>query len=90
MKTLEQKQQYYQHQHQQQVAQLFTNETIVIVAKSCTKGPKTYFIFIRVFNLWGLEPKSTHAFSHACFPSLNFFGHVIPFWMSTWANLIDA
>jgi hypothetical protein len=43
-----------------------------------------------VFNLWGLEPKSTHAFSHACFPSLNFFGHVIPFWMSTWANLIDA
>jgi len=67
----------------------FANETIIIVAKSCTKGPKTYLIFIRVFKLCELKPKSTHTFSHACFSLLNFFGHVIPFWM-TWANLIDA
>jgi hypothetical protein len=49
-----------------------------------------YFVFIEVFNLWGLRQKSTYGFSHLCFPLLDFFNHVIYFWMLAWVGLIDA
>jgi hypothetical protein len=57
-----------------------------------TKGYKfeTYFVLTNMFNLQGIIPESTHAFSHACFPLLDFFDHVMHFWMFDWVNFIDA
>jgi hypothetical protein len=42
-----------------------TNEIIVIAAKSCTKGPKNYFVFTKVFNLQGSNQNP-----HTPFPML--------------------
>jgi hypothetical protein len=51
---------------------------------------ETYFVIIGVFNLREIILESTHAFSHACLPLLDFFDHVMHFWVFNWINCIDA
>jgi len=50
----------------------------------------SYLVFASVLNFLGLKLESMQALSHANIPFLDFFGHVMHFWMLAWAVFIDA